>query len=129
MPDEVNQISCMFLALNSEEFQRRNCQQYVSAAPAAPESVPVPEPVYQYSTIATGNTWGSLAEKDSDSHQAMCRCHKADYSEGLSVCNSGCGDPTTVCNDDFGCAFAEKGCDANKCSCKPLDISSNTMTY
>ena len=59
MPDEVNQISCVFLALDSEEFQRRNCQQYVSAAP---ESVPVPEPVYQYNTIATGATWGSLAQ-------------------------------------------------------------------
>ena len=128
MPDEINQISCMFEALDSTEFQRRNCQQYVSADP-------VPEPVYLYKTLAKGAKWeaGGLAEfqgsEGSDYHQAMCRCHKADYSEGISVCNKGCGDPTTVCNDDFGCAFAEKGCDANKCSCKPLNISSDTMTY
>lgn len=61
--------------------------------------------------------------------QAMCRCVSADYTEAISICNSGYGDPTEVCSPDFGCNFSENGYTAAECTCQPDGIDSNSMTY
>jgi len=79
-------------------------------------------------TIAIGATWGTRTPKDSD-YVAACRCVTADNSKGISICNSGCGDPNTVCWAGVGCALNERNCDKNKCTCKPSDILSNAMTF
>lgn len=62
-------------------------------------------------------------------YEAYCRCVTPDHTEGISICNTGCGNPTDVCTPDFGCAPTEAGCNAETCTCKPNGIDTNTMTY
>ena len=62
-------------------------------------------------------------------YEAYCRCVSPDYTEGISICNTGCGNPTTVCTTDFGCEYSERSCNADQCTCKPDGIDTNTMTY
>ena len=60
---------------------------------------------------------------------AYCRCVSMDGTSGLSICNTGCGAPDTVCTKLFGCTGDERTCDKTKCTCKPEALTSNTMTF
>ena len=99
-------------------------QETATPAPEEPE----PEPEYLLQTISQGTYYENLAEK-TELDVAYCRCHTEDFLEGISICNTGCGDPNTVCNDSFGCAANELACNNQKCTCKPDGIETNTMTY
>ena len=87
-------------------------------------------------TLEYGNTWDpeTIVMRDYE-FKAFCRCTDADYSEGLSVCNWGCGDPTTICDESFGCDMDDKGCNSNQCTCLPDpdlvadDGEKGAMTY
>ena len=81
-------------------------------------------------TLARGNTWdeSTLTQRDF-MYEAYCRCVSSDYTEGISICNTGCGNPTTVCSTDFGCTLEEHWCNPDQCTCKPDGIDGNTMTY
>ena len=62
----------------------------------------------------------------------MCRCVSEDLSKGISICNTGCGDPDKQCTSDFGCTRGQRGCNKDKCTCKPFaydGIETNFMTY
>lgn len=57
---------------------------------------------------------GATQTEDTNSrdfmYEAMCRCTTSDYTEAISICVTGCGGPSTVCNSDFGCAYSERTC-------------------
>jgi hypothetical protein len=80
------------------------------------------------SVIRRGANWGTSTSKTS-TFKAMCRCVKEDNSKGISICRSGCGSPNKVCDNTFGCSSGERNCNKNKCTCKPKDINTNTMTF
>lgn len=94
IPLEMDHIMCMFETYeNSTEWQRRNCAQFMPAPP---------KKTYQLNTLAQGSVWGDLTVK-TETDKAYCRCHKPDFSKGLSICNTGCGNPNQVCSAEFGC--------------------------
>jgi len=87
-----------------------------------------PKPTVIPKTIPEGGTWTIPEEKDVN-HQAYCRCVNEDSTKGLSICNSGCGNPDKVCDNTFGCDKNNKACDKNKCTCKPYELVENKMTF
>ena len=80
------------------------------------------------STIARGDRWSTPQQKNAE-EKAYCRCVSNDNTKGISVCNTGCGSPDKICNTNFGCTPSNRGCNRNRCTCKPENISGNTMTY
>ena len=92
-----------------------------------------PVPGVKPKVLAKGSVWdeSTITEEDLD-YKAKCRCVSHDLSKGISMCNTGCGDPTTTCSSAFGCARNERSCNADKCACKPFayeGIETNFMTY
>merc|ERR1711907_540239 len=69
-------------------------------------------------TISTGSgSWSGRSAAKAHNYKAHCRC--ASSSKAISICNTGCGDPDTVCSNSFGCASNERACNKDKCTCKP----------
>lgn len=88
-----------------------------------------PKPTVIPKSIPKGATWTIPEEKDVN-YKAYCRCVNEDSTKGVSICNSGCGDPNKVCNKTFGCHDSIKGCDKDKCTCKPYEVLiENKMTF
>ena len=75
------------------------------------------------------NFYSGRTENPEESARAKCRCVSLDKSKGISICNSGCGDPNTVCWEGVGCDSSERGCNKDKCTCKPKDYGENMMTF
>ena len=141
VPEEMDHLLCMFETYaGTEEWEALGCDKWleegheeeveeeVEEVEEEPVPEPEPEPVYLLQTIAAGSTWAGFAEKG-EHDLAYCRCHTEDFTEGISICNTGCGDPNQVCDDSFGCLDYELACDNTKCTCKPEGIATNTMTY
>ena len=74
--------------------------------------------------------WNTLQKaSDANVRRAKCRCSAPDLSKGLSICNDGCGNPNTVCNENYGCTDVHKGCRADSCTCKPDGLQGSDYTF
>jgi len=96
-----------------------------------PKSYPTPKPTPAPTlgtgkTVARGSQYGAVTQQTDVEKKAYCRCVTADNSKGISICNTGCGNPNKICDTTFGCTG---GCNAQKCTCKPHDVATNDMTF
>jgi len=73
-------------------------------------------------TIISGNCISASCFVDRPTkvptYKAQCRCVSPDLALGISICNTGCGDPVAVCDNTFGCSVSQKAC-GGTCTCKP----------
>ena len=117
---------CKTLAQCNDEEIKKNTLKH--------KKLPIPEKKKYYdpspigNTIARGGSW-SRPQLKSPEYKAYCRCISNDNTKGISICNTGCGNPNKICNTNFGCTPSNRGCNNNRCTCKPENISGNTMTY
>jgi hypothetical protein len=117
---------CKTLAQCNDEKIKKNIVKHKKSP--IPETKKHSDPSPIGTTIERGGRW-SIPQQKNAGYKAYCRCISKDNTKGISVCNTGCGNPNQICNTNFGCTPSNRGCNKDRCTCKPENISGNTMTY